>query len=620
MRRPRATTIRSALTRLVLVSVSPIWLASALLLYKVQVDARAFIERDARATARALMVAVDRDLTSARAAALILSLSPNLLSGDLRAFYNQAHEVSRSDVGTNIAVTDASGRQVLNTLRPYGEPLPLHGNPALVQRVFATAKPAISDLYVGGVRKRPVISIDLPVVRDGKVLYDLSIGLFPERLEEILRQEGLPADWTASIFDSRGTIVAHTETDNGLVGQKGPADLVDRMAQSSEGVMQTTTPTGIALSEVFTRSNVSDWSLAIGVPNPTLYLQLWKSLGLSFASTMILLVLGLAGARLMARRLAQPIQALEGLAVAHGHGEPVQPQPLHLKEASDVASALAAASRRLVRRTAERDRANERRHRLLLEKRLAEEEIRTRSAYFAYLSHELGSPLMAVREFSRAIAQRIRRSLPDETCLGYCERIETTVDHLTDLVGEILAYARYEANEIELHLEELDVAAQIVYVVNLMEAKARRSRITLKTAIASDLPPLFADPMRLRQILLNLLSNALKFTPRSGTVKISAEAEDGDIVIRVADTGVGISPGELSYVLHPFAQAANGLTSEPEGTGLGLPFSKGLAELHGGSLTLESAVGLGTTVTVRLPLRPQGTEMSDESRRRPVLT
>ena len=125
-----------------------------------------------------------------------------------------SNAIQRSGVGSNLVLSDASGQQVLNTLQQFGQPLPRHGNPNIVQTVFATAKPMISDLYIGGLMRRPVLSVEVPVIRDDKVIYDLSIGLFPERKSAILRQQRLPAGWIAGVIDSTGSIIARSQDES----------------------------------------------------------------------------------------------------------------------------------------------------------------------------------------------------------------------------------------------------------------------------------------------------------------------------------------------------------------------------------------------------------------------
>ena len=199
---------RSEFLLVVLATAVPVWLGSAVLLYNAEIDARALVERDAAAAARAVMVAVDRDVAAATALAQALATSQSLLEGNLARFYVRAREaIQRSEVGSNVVLSDASGQQVLNTLQPFGQPLPRHGNPEIVEAVFTSAKPMISDLYTGGLMRPPMLSVEVPIIRDGKVIYDLSIGLFPSArscASSICQTRGLPVSLTARAPSLRG--------------------------------------------------------------------------------------------------------------------------------------------------------------------------------------------------------------------------------------------------------------------------------------------------------------------------------------------------------------------------------------------------------------------------------
>ena len=162
-------------------------------------------------------------------------------------------------------------------------------------------------------------------------------------------------------------------------------------------------------------------------------------------------------------------------------------------------------------------------------------------------------------------------------------------------MNEILDYAKWEAHEIVLNQQSLDVGREIRDAVVLMEGRAAQHGIQLRCLPAPALPPVWADRTRLRQVLLNLLSNALKFTPRGGRVTTDvAKARNGGVEFRVRDTGIGISAEDLPRVLQPFSQATGGTATKRGGTGLGLPLAKGLVDLHGGSLTISSTPGAGT--------------------------
>ena len=541
------------------------------------------------------MVAVDRDLASAQATASALVVSPYLRSGELARFYEQSKATLNPKIATNIVLSDASGRQLLDTLRPYGAALPQHGNPDLLRRVFASGQPVISDLYIEGVRHRPVVSIDVPVTRDGKVVYDLSIGFFPERLTDILRQEELPEHWGASIFDSEGTIVARSRHGEQYVGRKGTLDLLAAMARAREGIANTETQEGISVTTVFYHSALSGWAAAIAVPDSELAIRLWRTLGWTLAGVLVLMLLGLAAASVISKRLTRPFEALIPMAFAHGRGEPIEIPPLHVKEADDLAHALAEGARLLERRTIERDRAEAQQQQSLAAKLASEEVARTRSAWFAYLSHELRTPLSVMLGCSDLIGACARSGSQDSKILEYCGRIDKTVDHLVGVVNEILDYAKWEAHEIVLNQQSLDVGREIRDAVVLMEGRAAQHGIQLRCLPAPALPPVWADRTRLRQVLLNLLSNALKFTPRGGRVTTDvAKARNGGVEFRVRDTGIGISAEDLPRVLQPFSQATGGTATKRGGTGLGLPLAKGLVDLHGGSLTISSTPGAGT--------------------------
>jgi signal transduction histidine kinase len=159
-----------------------------------------------------------------------------------------------------------------------------------------------------------------------------------------------------------------------------------------------------------------------------------------------------------------------------------------------------------------------------------------------------------------------------------------------------------EAGKLRLSESVVDLNAVIKSVVRLVEERARAGGLKLITEIATDLPRLYADERKLKQILINLLSNAVKFTPAGGSIMVGAElAQDGAVLVSVTDTGIGIAPEDIETALAPFGQIEASLARNADGTGLGLPLSRAMAELHGGDLMIDSAINRGTTVVVRLP-------------------
>lgn len=230
----------------------------------------------------------------------------------------------------------------------------------------------------------------------------------------------------------------------------------------------------------------------------------------------------------------------------------------------------------------------------------AERADRTKSSFLAIMSHELRTPLNAVIGFSQIIEQEIFGPQPPRY-REYTTLIRRSGEHLLTIINDILDIAKLQSGKTELHLEVAPLDAIIEESARLMEPQAAASGITLTCRIGPKLPPVRADLTRLRQVVLNLLSNAIKFTASGGKVSIAASAREGAAVISVADTGIGMAERDIPRALEPFGQISNALTRTHEGTGLGLPLSKSLIELHGGRFEISSAPNAGTTITITLP-------------------
>ena len=184
----------------------------------------------------------------------------------------------------------------------------------------------------------------------------------------------------------------------------------------------------------------------------------------------------------------------------------------------------------------------------------------------------------------------------------YARDIFASGSLLLALIDDILDIAKIEAGRMELYEEIIDIGAVIDAAVQLVRQKTDFAQLHLTTRVARDLLPIRGDERKLTQIVLNLLSNSIKFTPANGSVSVTAECNDaGDLAIKVSDTGIGIPPDKIAKALEPFGQIANSFSRGHAGTGLGLPLAKSLVELHGGRLALASEIGRGTTVAITLP-------------------
>jgi len=232
----------------------------------------------------------------------------------------------------------------------------------------------------------------------------------------------------------------------------------------------------------------------------------------------------------------------------------------------------------------------------------AEQANRAKSEFLANMSHEIRTPLNAILGFSEAMKLGIFGALGNGRYGEYAEHIYASAEHLLSLINDLLDLSKVEAGKLELDDEPVDLHEAIAEALRLVAPRAEAETVSLHHAVPRSLPPLLADRRILRQILLNLLSNSVKFTPAGGRVRVSAGiGHDGALWIAVGDTGVGIAEGDIPKVLEPFGQAAYNRGSADRGTGLGLPLARSLVEAHGGSLSLTSQVGRGTIVTVTFP-------------------
>ena len=232
----------------------------------------------------------------------------------------------------------------------------------------------------------------------------------------------------------------------------------------------------------------------------------------------------------------------------------------------------------------------------------AETADRAKSAFLATVSHELRTPLNAVIGFSELIEQEAFGPISPRY-QEYSAIIVKSGRHLLKIINDILDLAKLQSGRTELWLEPLDAAASIAEAVKLLENRAAEKGVRLRQATDPDLPGITADSTRLHQVLINLISNAIKFTPAGGKVEVIARRAAAGITIEVVDTGIGISPEDLPKALEPFGQVENAMTRTYEGTGLGLPLTKNLVELHGGTFEIDSAPGRGTRVSITFPRR-----------------
>ena len=565
-------TIRRQLVRLVAASVVPAALCASLLIVYAHDRQRTLVENRTLDVARALAQTVDRELARYQAAMLALATSPHLTSGDLAAFHRQARQAIRDLPGDIFVLSDASGQQLVNTQRPFGEPLPRRASVSQVRRVFETGKPAISDLFVGETARRLLVAIDVPVRLDDRVAYALALAVFPERLGEVLKYQKIQPDWVVSILDSQGTIVARTHGAERFIGQKADPALVQRMAQVAEGRVETETLEGIPVVAVFSRSAVSLWSVAIGIPRATVASALWTPISLIIAGAVVLLLSGIVMAQRLGARIAGSIRGLIPPAVALGRGDPVVVPPLHLREADDVGRELVRASERLH----ERERT------------------------LALVSHDLRSPLN-VFMIGAATVERLAQRLPGgEPICDVAASLTDVTRRMSGMVDDLLSIAvATGGGRSLLKIAPVSTASLLKRAAAAAWPLFERGDIRLEVESVGALPELEVDSDRVLRVFANLIDNALKFTDPQGRVVLRAEAESDAMRFCVANSGPALSPAERESMFKPFWQAGQG---DRRGAGLGLSICRSIVEAHRGRIWAEPETGKRVRICFTLPL------------------
>ena len=328
------------------------------------------------------------------------------------------------------------------------------------------------------------------------------------------------------------------------------------------------------------------------------FTAVWRHISTLLAAVLVLLVIAFI---LMNRQVLAPIAVIRRAIDARRAGEAkARTPPLGQDEIGEVANLLNSML------------DTEDQHELQLTQALvdakdakeqAEAANLAKSAFLTTMSHELRTPLNAINGFSEMMSKQMFGPMGDPRYIEYAHGINESGIHLLGMINEILDVSKLESGNIELHETDCKVEDIIESVIRFIRTQADKGEIELLVEVPEALPLLRADERRVKQILLNLVSNAVKFTPPGGRVTLRCAIIKGrrGMMVEVADTGIGMTPNDILQALIPFVQIENRLTRQYEGTGLGIPLTKSFVELHGGSFEIKSDSGTGTTVSVIFP-------------------
>lgn len=597
---PSSPPLARYLVALVAAAIVPLLVVASVLIWRQGTDERASTEAGLQSTTHALSVAVDRQLLSYRRVLEALALSDMIDRGDFRAMHAYAGRVAEVKGAIFISMFEPGGRQVFNTALPFGAPLPDPfrdavpaagdalpvGDTTSLRRVFRTGKPSTSDLFVGLAARRTMFTVDVPVVRDGRVVYALNAAFPAELVTQLLTQDEDLSHARSMVVDGRGFVVGRWQDAQKYTGTRVHADTLAMLRSSQPEPAVVRTLDGEYVFRAAARSRVNDWVTLVSVDASQLRREQQGTWLIWGSAALVALLLSLLVAARLAGRLAHSIG---NLAAAASTDAAPGDYGLPSRELDRLRDALVEAkeSRAGALRALETA--------LTAEARRTEAEAanREKDRFMAAVVHELRTPLAALSN----VAALLKAGVADERVTGIVER---QVGQLARLADDLLETSRVNFGKFSLQLAPLDLREVVRQAVEATATRHDHRRHAVALALPDDAVTVQGDRARLTQVIANLVDNAMKFTPAGGAIRIGLETHVGHAVLSVADSGPGIDPQFLPHVFDRFVQQP-GTSTASEGLGLGLAVARDLVLAHNGRIEAASE-GEGARFTVTLPL------------------
>lgn len=602
---PRRFRLRTIIALLVLATAVPLGLFAVGLIWSSWRDQQAAVHsrniEQARAIAATVVDEIDRTITSLRLLALLEPIDTD------RAHYVAIvrRALPLNPTWESVRVIDPALAVLADTSAAEGTPAPLL-NPDWVDRVIVTRQPAVS-----GLRRDPggrwYVSIGVPVIRGDTLKYIIGARIRASAFGDILRRQRVGQEGVITILDGSRTIIARTRNEETYIGAKPRQDFIERTLATPEGSFRTQLLEGEPAYSAWTRVGDTGWAVGLGLLATTVDGPVQRSLLALVAALLAILTMGVGVALLLSRGLVRVQRLAAKNARALAQGDPVPLRRSRIVEVDDMFSGLREAGAILQARMHERDRAQAeadaykaaRLEREQSARRAAEALNRSKDEFVATVSHELRTPLNALFGWVALLKTGTLDATAQKHALDVLER---NTRAQARLIEDLLDMSRVIQGAVRLDMRPLDLGDVLEAAVDSLRPTAQARQITVAVR-RQGRAAVSADASRMQQVLWNLLSNSLKFTPPGGQVDAVAEVEDRHSVVRISDNGEGITPEFLPHVFDRFRQETADVTREHPGLGLGLSLVRHLTELHGGTVTAESrGKGQGATFTLRLPL------------------
>ena len=595
--------IRIFIVLMVVAIMLPLVVASAFAVNKIWQEEHSAAMASLQKTVEATSLIVDRDIQSSMAALRAIGNSEHLQSGNFEAFYAQAKAINISP-DTWTALFEADGTQVLNTNVPFASrpsTPQMSALPATVGKVHASQKPVVSDVFVSPVTGSQRIAVYSPTAAVGSKSYVVAQGFSLAHWKNIAKQQDLPADWIVAVIDHTGRFIARSHKSEQFLGKPARPELVAAAAQKDEGLIRHSTLEGIDSYDAFAHSELTGWTIAVAAPVKSIDAPVVRAVQIAAGGfTLAMLASGLL-AFAFGRRFIAALHGASTAAVALGQGQTTNAARTWIIEVDDLNRSLAKAGELLERDRQARRAAEVERERLLELERLArdaaQKENTAKDHFLAMLGHELRNPLAAISGAVSVLTRGARNTQDANRYLGIIRRQNR---HLVHIIDDLLDMSRLIAGKIVLDMHPVDAAECLLGCVDGLKAAHRVDSHTIK--VTAEPVWVNADPVRIEQIFINLIGNALKFSKAGTTITVDLQPVGGQAVMRVQDQGAGMSPELMAQVFEPFVQGPPPVSVSQSGMGIGLALVKQLVELHGGTVTVASAgADQGSTFTCIFP-------------------
>jgi signal transduction histidine kinase/CheY-like chemotaxis protein len=584
----------SLLALLVVATALPVTLFSSYLVWRSWNQQGAMIDRQNIDLARAISVTVDGEIHSTATALGALAALDPLDGSDLPAARTLILRfLDQQPHWAGVALVSPDGRVLLDTADASPADRRI-ANPALSAAVTGL-RPSVSDFYrdSAGV---PSVLIAVPVVRNGAVRSLLVAQLRTISLSNVLRAQRLPTAGVVTLLDRQGLILARSRNEDRYAGKPPTAAFTAQAKGMNEGALRTVLLEGEPAYGAISRSPFTGWTVGLGFPASEIDGPMRRNFTQLGAVGLAFLGLGLALSFGLGRLTSNALAACAAAAGRLARGEPLAARPSRVVEIDRLARSLGESAVILEARQRERDEAAAERAR---EHARAEELGRAKDEFIATLSHELRNPLNAILGWVRLL----RDTALDPPARAHgLEVIERNTRLQAQLVDDLLDMSRVISGKLRLEMRPVDLGKLADEACDAIGPTAAAKEITLARAGGTGPFPIMGDADRLHQILWNLLTNAVKFTPKGGRVEVELSSAASEVRLRVSDSGIGIDPGLLPHVFERFRQGVSTAAREHGGLGIGLALVRHLVELHGGDVTAESdGAGRGARFTVTLP-------------------